>query len=166
MLTALKALLFLERRRLALVASLAFVAGSLFYWNSEVYLGSVHISVLTGFVYAIVVVITAIVVCGFIPSMRHMMESVAFSRLALAFVFLARPDLGGVLLANPLLLALVIVTGGACISRLIHGTIKRKKRRFLALPVLSRDAVVTQGNDWQRNFTGWIDGDALRRLPA
>ncbi len=148
------------------MATLAFVAGVLFYWNSAVYLAGVHISLITGTVYAGIVGIAAVIVCAVLPSMRFMMESVAFSRLALALFFLAEPEIGIRLLSNPLLLAIVVVTGGACISRLIHGRIEREPSRLLQFPALTRSAVVAHGNDWQRQFVGWIDGTAPVRVPA
>ena len=111
MTSAVKATLYHDRRRLALVALLAFLAGTLFYWPSQVYLGQVHISLVTGIVYAAVVFVAALIVCVTLPRMRFMIEAVALSRLLLSLLVLAVPELGVLVLTNPVIMALVVVGG-------------------------------------------------------
>ena len=164
--TGLGALLYRERRRLTLVAGLAYLAGLLLYLPSQVYIGSVHISLVTGAVYAGVVGVAAIVICAILPSMRFMMEAVAISRLLLALLILGEPQLRALLLGNPLIMALVLVTGGVLISRLIHGRIERQPRGRFQLRTRWQSAVIRQGTAWQRSFVDWVEGTAPVRVQA
>lgn len=160
------ACLYRERRRLGLVTGLAYLAGMLFYLPSPVYLGSLHISVITGGVYAFVVALASVAVCLFLPRLRFMIEAVAMSRLLVALCVVTVPETGPALLTNPPLMALVVVAGGACISRLIHGQIEREPRRRLAFGPTSRSPVVAHGSPFQRGFVEWIDGAAARSAAA
>lgn len=164
--TAFWAIVYQERRRLVFVTGLAFVAGVLFYWHSSVYLSAVHISLITGGVYAGVVGLAAMTICALLPSMRYMMESVALSRLMLAILFLGNPKLGEQFLSNPLLLAVIVVVGGACISRLIHGRIERQTPPLQTFRSSPRGATIARGNAWQQGFVDWIDGASVRPVPA
>lgn len=164
--TGLRALLYRERRRLTLVALLAYVAGFLLFLPSQAYIGNVHISLVTGAVYAGVVGMAAIVICAILPSMRFMMEAVAISRLLLALLILGEPQLRALLLGNPLIMALVLVTGGILVSRLIHGQIERQPRRLFQLRTPWQSAVIRHGTDWQKSFVGWVEGHAPIRVQA
>lgn len=155
---AFQACLYRERRRLTLVTTLAFLAGVLFYWPSQLYLAGLHISLVTGTVYAAVVGIAAIVICCALPRLRFMMEAVAISRLILALAVATNPGLGGALLGNPFLMALVVVTGGACISRVLHGRLHRPPLPRFSFGPATRHAVVAQGTAWQCRFVSWVDG--------
>ena len=152
---ALRALLYRERRRLFLVVALAYLAGFLFYLPVPAYLGGVHISLVTGAVYAGVVGLAALVICGFLPSMRYMIEAVAIARVGLALVVLAIPQAGYQLLGNPILTALVVVGGGALVSRVLHG--RREKLRTGPKPWHPR-AIRLHGTARQRRFVAWVDG--------
>ena len=55
--------IYLERRRLIFVAGLAFLAGFLFYLNSDLRIAGVHVAWVTGAIYAGVVGICALLVC-------------------------------------------------------------------------------------------------------
>ena len=168
MTSAFLACLYNERRRLALVTTLAFAAGMLFYWPSKVYIGDLHISLITGAVYAGIVGLAALLICAVFPRLRFMMEAVAISRLILALVALAIPGIGPALLTNPLLMALVVVSGGACVSRLLHGRIQRHPLPRFAFGPATRKSVVAVGTEWQRRFVLWVDGAATVpvRVPA
>ena len=155
--SALWALLYRERRRLALVSCLAFAAGGLFYWPTHIYLGSVHISLVTGAIYAGVVGLAALMVCAFLPSMRFMIEAVAFARLALAFFVLAFPQIGFQILTSPLLTALIVVGGGAVVSRVIHGKIVRETKGFWKISRTPRSAVFAEGGRLQKRFVAWVE---------
>lgn len=163
---ALWACLFRERRRLGLVTLLAFLAGVLFYWPSSLYLGPFHISVITGAVYAMVVALAAATVCLFLPRLRFMMEAVAVSRLLLALSVAVNPQIGPLLLTNPLLMAAVVVAGGACVSRVMHGRIERGAQRRFAFGPATRRAVVAHGAPWQCRFVDWIEGPAQQPVAA
>lgn len=164
--SAILACLYRERRRIALVTTLAFMAGVLFYWPSQTYLGAVHISLVTGLVYAGVVGVAAAIVCVVLPRLRFMIEAVAVSRLVLSCCVVVTPEIGPLLLANPVIMASVVVLGGAGISRVMHGQIVREPRPGFAFgPSARRDAVVL-GALWQRGFVDWIDATPSRRLAA
>ncbi len=163
---AFRACLSRERRRLSLVTALAFLAGVLFYLPSPVYLGALHISLVTGTVYAVVVGFAAAIVCLLLPRLRFMIEAVAVSRLLISLCVLAIPELGPFLLANPVLMAGVVVAGGACVSRVMHGRIERGMQARFAFGPTSHRAVVSRGTPWQTRFVDWIDGAALQRSAA
>lgn len=161
--SALGAILHRDRRRLVFVAALAYLAGFLFYLPTGVYLGGVHISLLTGLVYAVVVGGTAFLICAVFPAMRFMIEAVAVARLALSVFVLAAPHIGFAILSSPLLTAILVVLGGALVSRVMHGRILRDRlpgwRGFL-LPgaAFQRVPVRITGHEWQHRYVHWIDG--------
>ena len=103
--------LYRERRRLTFVSAMAFVAGVLMYLPAPAYLGGVHISVITGLIYAVIVGAAALIVCMALPRMRFMIEAVAISRLFLSIFVLAVPQVGFQILASPLLTAFIVVAG-------------------------------------------------------
>lgn len=166
MTSALKATLYRDRRRLALVTLLAFLAGALFYWPSPVYLGHFHISLLTGTVYAIVVFVAALIVCTALPRMRFMVEAVAVSRLLLSCVALTMPELGKLVLSNPFIMAVVVVAGGACISRMLHGQIQRHATTTFPFGPGTRHSVVASGTPRQQRFVAWVEGTTPLRATA
>ena len=157
MMSGLGALLYRERRRLLLVAGLAFLAGALFYWPSSAYVGGIHVSLVTGAIYALVVGTAALTICWLLPTMRFMMEAVAIARLALALLVLAQPELRALFLGNPFLMALVVVGGGLCISRLMHGRLVREPKRFYHIPFAARQAAVLRARPWQHRLVSWLD---------
>ncbi|MEM7753433.1 MAG: hypothetical protein AAF230_08475 [Pseudomonadota bacterium] len=158
------ACLYQERRRLALVTALAFVAGVLFYLPSQSYVGRVHISLLTGTVYAAVVGLASAIVCVLLPRLRFMIEAVAVSRLILACCVVVTPEIGPLLLGNPLVMATVVVLGGAGISRLMHGQLVRGSRPAFAFGPSGRRDVVVRGGLWQRSFVDWIEAAPSHRF--
>jgi hypothetical protein len=155
-----------ERRRLGLVTFLAFLAGVLFYWPSGLYVGPFHISLVTGTVYALVVGLAAASICLFLPRLRFMIEAVAVSRLLLALSVAVNPQIGPLLLTNPLMMAAVVVAGGACVSRVMHGRIERGAQRRFAVGPTARLAVVAHGAPWQRRFVDWIEGPSVQAAAA
>lgn len=155
--------IYQDRRRLCFVALLAFVAGVLFYAQAPVYLGAVHISLVTGAVYALVVGTAALFVCIVFPSMRFMIEAVAISRLVLSVFVLCVPQVGFQILASPLLTAVLVVTGGVAVSRVLHGRILRSDPRGhapWASPANVRRPARIQGTPAQHRRVGWFDGHA------
>lgn len=166
MTAALWPMIYRERRRLAFVACMAFLAGFLFYSRANVYINGVHIAFITGAVYALVVGVSALIVCLFLPSMRFMIEAVAVSRLFLSFFVLAAPNLGYKVLASPTLTAFLVVLGGALISRLLHGRILKARQpgwRGRVLPsgaMFRRVPVQLRGTRWQHRFVTWLDDAA------
>ncbi|MDA9865505.1 hypothetical protein N9C96_02390 [bacterium] len=162
MIAALWPLIYRERRRLVFVATMAFLAGFLFYLQANIYIHGVHIAFITGAVYATVVGFSALLVCIFLPSMRFMIEAVAVSRLFLSFVVLAAPEVGFKILASPMLTAVLVVGGGAIISRLLHGRIHRDRLpgwrgRLLPQGMFRRHPAQIQGSPFQHRFVTWLD---------
>lgn len=156
--------IYRERRRLAFVTLMAFFAGFLFYLRADFYLGGVHIAIVTGTVYAVVVGLSALIVCLVLPSMRFMIESVAVSRLFLSFFVLAAPEVGYKILASPMMTAFLVVLGGAFISRILHGRSLRDRSpgwRSRVLPskgMFHRAPAQFVGKNWQNRFVSWVDG--------
>ena len=155
-------LIYKERRRLLFVALMAFLAGFVFYLRADLYIYGVHVAIVTGLVYALVVGLCAILVCRFLPSMRFMIEAVAVSRLALSFFVLAVPHVGYRILADPFVTALLVVFGGFLVSRLLHGRIIREKARGWRDRIVPRNGfqrapVLVEANAWQFRFVGWMD---------
>ena len=164
-------LIYRERRRLAFVVSMAFLAGFLFYLRANFYVYGVHIAIITGAVYAGVVGICTLLICRFLPAMRFMIEAVAVSRLALSFFVLFVPNIGYRILADPFVTALLVVIGGAILSRLMHGRILREKAQGWRDRILPRNAfqrvpVRVHANAWQYRFVGWVDGAVPIRVAA
>lgn len=164
--SALKANLHRDRRRLGFVIVLAFIAGVLFFCRSQTYVGPVHISLVTGLIYAVIVGIAAILVCLLMPRLRFMMEAMAMSRLTLALTVMMVPELGKLVLTQPFLMALILVAGGACLSRLLHGRIDRGPRKLFAFGPHHRQAVQALGTPFQRGFVAWVDGAVPIRAAA
>ncbi len=165
MTAALWPLIYRERRRLVFVAAMAFMAGFLFYLRANFYIHGVHIALITGAVYAFVVGISALLICLFLPSLRFMIEAVAVSRLLLSFFVLAAPEIGYRVLASPMLTALLVVAGGAMISRVLHGRIHRDRQpgwrgRLLPHGMFRRIPVRIQGTPMQHRFVTWLDDTA------
>ena len=155
-----------DRRRLGFVIALAYLAGVLFFWRSQLYVGQVHISLVTGLVYAVIVGIAAIIICLAMPRLRFMMEAMAMSRLTLAATVTLVPDFGRIVLTQPFLMALILVIGGACLSRVIHGKIDKGPKKLFAFGPRHRQAVIALGSPLQRGFVAWVEGAVPVRAAA
>lgn len=154
--------IYRERRRLLLVTSLAFLAGVIFYLRADNYVMGVHVSIVTGAIYASVVGTTALFFCLVLPSIRFMIEAVAVSRLLFALFVFTEPGIGYALLASPLLTAAIVVGGGIAISRLMHGNIKTRmpggwRARFSRTGLFTRRPPLLTASPWQHRYVGWID---------
>lgn len=155
-------IIYQERKRLAFVAAMAFLAGFIFYVRTDLYIGGIHVSFVTGAAYAVIIAVCALIVCILLPSMRFMIEAVAVSRLILSLFVFAVPNVGYAILANPLITALVTVSGGVAVSRLIHGRIHRDKParlkdRLIPSSMFKRIPVSVQGTQWQKRFVNWLE---------
>lgn len=151
-----------ERRRLMFVAVLAFLAGFYFYARSDAMVLGLPASLVIGAVYAAVIVPVSLFVCIFLPSIRFLIEAVAITRLLLAMLVYTYPVLGDVLLVNPMLTAMIVVSSGAILSRtFLHGRIQRPhaegwwprvKLFFTRVP-----AHIEAPTPLQHRFTAWVD---------
>ena len=162
MATGAKPIIYQERKRLAFVAAMAFLAGFLFYVRTDIFIGGIHVSLVTGTIYAVIVGICALIVCIILPSMRFMIEAVAVSRLILSLFVLVAPNIGYAILASPPITALVTVAGGIAVSRVMHGRIRREvpkgfKGRLLPTNMFKRLPVTVHGTTWQKRFVGWLE---------
>ena len=165
-----KPVIYTERKRLTFVTTMAFLAGVVFYLRADVYIGGVHLSLITGVLYAWIIGACALVICIALPSMRFMIEAVAVSRLILScFVFFI-PSVGYLVLANPMITALVTVLGGMAVSRVMHGRIHKdagtSKRRMWSTPLFQRLPVVIQATPLQQRFVDWMEDAEPVRIPA
>lgn len=141
------------------------MAGAIFYLRANVQVMGVPVPLLTGAIYAGVVGPIALLCCLFLPSLRFMIEAVAVSRLAFACFVYYVPEIGYKILASPFLTALVVVTGGALVSRLIHGRIRRAKvdgwrEHYSLRRIVTRTPANLTARPWQQRFVGWIDDTA------
>lgn len=162
MATGAKPIIYQERKRLLFVAVMAFLAGFLFYIRSDLYIGGVHVSLLTGTVYAVIIGVCALIVCIALPSMRFMIEAIAVSRLVLSLFVVVAPSVGYQILANPFITALITVGGGVAISRLIHGRLHREKRKgirghLFPSDMFKRLPVRVEGTPRQQRFVYWLE---------
>ena len=151
-----------ERRRLAFVGLLAFLAGFFFYARSDIIVHGLPVGVVTGAVYAAVIVPVALVVCIFAPSIRFLIEAVAVSRFLLSLFVFAFPEIGAVLLGMPLLTAVLVVSSGAILSRtVLHGRIQRQRAGTMILRVKAfftrSPARIEKPTPFQIGFVGWVD---------
>lgn len=151
-----------ERRRLAFVAVLAFLAGFYFYLRDDTVVLGLPAGVAVGLIYAAVIVPVSLFVCVFLPSIRFLIEAVAITRLLLAMLVFTYPVLGEVLLGNPVLTAMIVVSSGAILSRtFLHGRMQRPhvdgwwpriKQFFTRIP-----AHIESPTPLQHRFTAWVD---------
>lgn len=154
--------IYRERRRLVLVTSLAFLAGYIFYMRAHAEIWGLPIPVVTGAIYAGVVGPTALFFCLVMPSVRFMIEAIAFSRLLFSLFVFSAPEIGYRILASPLLTAAVVVFGGIAISRVIHGRIQRTRavgwrEKLRPTRFLTRRPAQLRARAWQHRFVSWID---------
>ena len=171
MASALVQLMFQERRRLLFVSVLAFLAGVLFYARLADQLGAPLIAIITGLLYAGVIAPVTLIVCAIAPGFRFMIESIAVSRLLLALLCFMVPDLGTVIIQNPLITALLVVSGGGVLSPLLHGRIEKAasrgwRDRYGLRAALARAPVRLDGTARQHRFTGWLEDTAPIRVQA
>lgn len=164
MATGIRHRIYRERRRLLVVTVLAYLAGAIFYLRADASLFGLPVPVVTGAIYAGIVGPAALFFCLVMPSIRFMIEAVAVSRLAFSVFVFSVPDIGYRILASPLATAIVVVTGGFIISRIIHGRLVKPSRSgWRDRLSLSRYTtrlpaqLAAQARPWQRRFVSWID---------
>ena len=155
-------LIYRERRRLTFVIALAFLAGFLFYLPTNVHVHGIHLSWLTGAIYALVIGLSAIAVFLYLPTMRFMVEAIAVSRLCLSLFVLAAPELGYRILSDPFVMACLVVFGGLVLSRVMHGRILKEKTRTWGERIrnfrsVSPAPVRLRGSALQFRFVGWME---------
>jgi len=157
--------IYRERKRLAFVTFLAFIAGYLFYARLDVQILGLPAGVITGLIYAGIITPVALLVCLFLPSFRFMLEAVAVSRLCVACIVFSFPEVGAAILASPLLTGVIVVGFGVGVSRMLHGRVLRQALPSLRVRIAQfRDAYrvparVVAG-PLQQRFVGWVD-DAI-----
>lgn len=145
----------LERRRLLFVVSLTFVAGALLYAHVPAEIAGLPAPLLAGLLYAGLIGPAALATCVLLPAARFLVEGIAISRLAVALTAFNFPELGMALLTSPLLMTLLVVSGGSLISRSLHGRIVRSSKGPRAW--FRRTRVRVQAQAWQLAYVGWMD---------
>lgn len=149
-----------DRRRLAFVTTLAFIAGVFFYAHLEARIWGLPLPVVTGLIYAAIVGPVALIICAFLPSMRFLIEAVAISRLLLSLAVFTFPAVGAHVLASPLLTAMIVVSGGGLISRLLHGRLEKPTRISWKDRWFRRHPARVIGNARQMKFVHWMEDAA------
>ncbi|MGI9395027.1 MAG: hypothetical protein ACR2OY_10315 [Boseongicola sp.] len=154
--------IYRERKRLAFVTILAFVAGYLFYAKSNVLLFGLPAEMVAGLIYAGVIAPVALLVCIFLPSLRFMIEAVAVSRLCIAWIVFTVPDVGNTIVASPQLNAVIVVGFGAAISRMLHGRVLRQalpslRVRLAQFQSAYRVPARVVAGPLQQRFVCWVD---------
>ncbi len=154
--------IYRERRRLAFVTILAFIGGYLFYARLDIQVFGLPAAVVTGLIYAAVIAPVALLVCLFLPSLRFMIEAVAVSRLCVACIVYSFPEVGAVILASPILTAVIVVGFAVAISRAMHGRVVRQALPGLRIRIAQfREAYRVPARviagPWQQRFVGWVD---------
>lgn len=154
--------MYFERRRLGVVTVLAFIAGALLYSNIPAN-GALPVSLIAGGLYAAVVGSIAILTCLFLPALRFMLESIALSRVLVGIAAWQSPDVAMALVGSPLLMAMLVVSLGAILSRTFHGNMQRNSTAARRLGVLPdslfqrHPPVLVAPTTWQMQFVNWID---------
>ena len=153
---------YCERKRLLFVTSLAFLAGVIFYLRTDQLIWGVPVPLVTGAIYAGVVGPAALFFCLVMPSIRFMIEAIAVSRLLFSLFVFSVPDICYTILASPFATAAVVVGGGAVISRLLHGRIRKLRLagwrdRLNLSRIVTRTPARLTARAWQHRFVGWID---------
>ena len=154
--------IYRERRRLAFVTTLAFLAGAIFYLRVDHQVMGVHVSLITGAIYAGIIAPTALFFCLVLPSIRFFIEAVAISRLTLSVFVFGAPEIGYQILSSPMLTAALIVLGAAAISRVLHGKIHKARihgwrEKLHRWRQFSRTPARIRATEWQQRYVGWID---------
>ena len=154
--------IFLERRRLSFVAAMAFLAGVLFYGNHPGNIGGIPVPYVVGAIYLVAITTFAAIVCIAIPRFRFLVEAIAVSRVVVAGGAFFFPSFGDVILASPLLNAVIVVGFGVAFSRLMHGKIKpqampRLRERLRSLTEPTRTPAVVVASSRQRKYVHWMD---------
>lgn len=112
--------IFRERRRLAIVVTLAAAAGYLFYCRVPAEVGGVPLSWISAGMYGTIVGVSSLFICILLPSFRFAMEAFAISRLFYASAVAAFPALGALTVNSPFINAAIVVGGGAILSRFFY----------------------------------------------
>ncbi|MCV2880769.1 hypothetical protein [Actibacterium sp. XHP0104] len=107
-----------ERRRLAFVTPLAFLAGVILYADYPGLAFGLPVPVFAGLLYAAGVGGACLVMGLFAPSLVTLSEGAAVTRIALALMVVQFPDIGHAVMAAPVLNATLVVAGALLLQRL------------------------------------------------
>ncbi len=110
-----------DRRRIAFVVSLAFVAGYVLYLRHGGQVLGVPVPVFTGLVYAVFIGLATLLTGVILPGLRFATEAIAVSRLILALVIWTAPALAHPIMSQPLISATIVVGGAVLLQRLVYG---------------------------------------------
>lgn len=115
-----------EKRRVAALSFIAFLAGCLFYLRLDAHVAGLPVSILAGLFYAAIVAPVAFMMFIVMPSQTVLMEAMAVSRLGIAVAVVSLPESSTVLISNPALLACAVAGGGLIVHAMIRsGALKR-----------------------------------------
>lgn len=155
-----------NRRRLVLVSFLAFVAGYVIALPAD-HGGSVlPLPVLAGLAYVAVISPTSLLVCVLLPSLRFMVEAMAFARLTVALFVASAPGAGMVLLSAPVVMASLTIAVAFLISRFMHGRpaapAPRPEGSWIKRLIGPATAPPKAETPLQIRYTEWVEGENRR----
>ncbi|WP_170576021.1 hypothetical protein [Ruegeria atlantica] len=142
---------YLERRRLALIGALSFVAGVILYSHMGTTPGGVPVPIIIGLIYMVAVVGAAALTTYFLPRLRRITDAVAVTRLGFALWVASTHSYE--LASSPLVSATVVV-GSAILLLEISPRLPAFARMF-SIPEERLD--FTQN---ARDFLNWLDNAA------
>lgn len=145
--------IYFERRRLTVAGLLAFAGGFTLHSGVNAVVFGLPYPVFTGFLYAVPVVLTAIITTFLLPNLRWLTDSVAVSRLVFAVwvVCAHRQEIA----AQPMVNATIIVGGAILLLRLSSWFDKLSK-------TVGAPAFVMNAAALTRSGLAWIDNTAMR----
>ncbi|CUK09243.1 hypothetical protein RUE5091_03154 [Ruegeria denitrificans] len=143
--------LYLERRRLAVVGGMSFVAGATLYSHFTGTQMGIPAPIIIGFFYMVAVVVAAVVTTLLLPGLRRFTDAVAVTRLSFAVWVAATQSYE---LATSPLVSATIVVGGAIVLLQIG----------VWYPVAVRNLSFPQGGQHVTNnvrqYLRWLDNAA------
>ena len=147
----------LERRRIAVAGSLAFLAGTTLTSHLHGVAFGLPFPVFVGIAYAGLAMIAATFSTYFLPRLRHLVEAVALSRLLFALGIAGSQ--GYAVAETPLYAATIVVVGALGLVQI--GTWLETRSRMATASVHLVDSAVRA-----REILDWIDNTATRRRVA
>ncbi len=106
-----------EKRRLYFVAIASFYSGILFYHDVGTQVLGAPFPLFAGGLYAVFATVGALAVSMLMPGMATLIEPLAVSRVCVSLYVLFNPIVGKAVLANPSVMALLVVAGAIFIRR-------------------------------------------------
>lgn len=144
---------YLQRRRLASIGVLAFVAGYLLYSHVDATAMGMPMPVYVGLLYLVSVIVTASISIYYFPSLFRLIDCIAITRLVFAISIVGTESYE--IAASPLACATIVVGGAIILSRVSAWF------ETLGLPITA-GATQPSVSGRIRAFLFWLDNTAER----